>query len=115
MTAPSRKLTAQQAQAYARVESHVKRLEAALRDAKAERKTLLERYGPLCPRDVELDVGGYLIKASVRLIGKSFRLAEFEAHHPLTPEMEPFVGAGGSYDTLSIKPNDERKAMGLGL
>jgi hypothetical protein len=116
MTATAaRTITAQQAQAYARVEAQVKRAEAQLREAKAERQKLRDRYWPLCPVDVELDVGGYLLKASMRQIAKSFSLVEYEKHHPVTPEMEPFVKDGGRYQALAIKPNDERKALGLGL
>lgn len=87
------------------VDAGVARAQRTLDAAKADRDRVRARAKRFFPDDqyVELAGLGKRIRRKTKSTGRTFSLTRYEAKHPITPEMEAFIGKGSSYDDWRIE------------
>jgi hypothetical protein len=97
--------TADQVLALQLADVAVERANRALDAAKAQRDTVRKRYKALFVDGEWVDVPelGKRVRRRSKSTGRTFSLSRYEGKYAVTPEMEPFIGKGSTYDEWLIQ------------
>lgn len=85
-------------------EARYQRTKRAHEKAKTKRREMIDQVIPKVVLGEWVKVRDWLIRITMQPSGDSFSLSEYLKHHPLTPEMAPYVTESTDSPRLWIKP-----------